>query len=94
MAAIDGIQTKLHPGQPYEGNRLAASPAQLAELPHTPATLDEALRALEEDQDFLLRDDVFTPDVIQTWIDDKRRSEIQPLRLRPHPFEFSMYFDC
>ncbi|QDU30355.1 Glutamine synthetase [Anatilimnocola aggregata] len=93
LAAIDGIQTKLHPGQPYEGDRRYASPAELAELPHVPATLDEALRALEEDQEFLLRDDVFTPDVIQTWIDEKRRSEIQPLRLRPHPFEFCLYFD-
>lgn len=94
MAAIDGIQLKLHPGQPFEENRLAASPHDLRELPQTPATLDEALRALEEDKEFLLRDDVFSEDVIETWIDEKRRREIQPLRLRPHPFEFSMYFDC
>lgn len=94
LAAIDGIQTKLHPGQAFEENRLSLSPEELRDLPHTPATLDEALRALEEDKEFLLRDDVFTADVIETWIDEKRRREIQPLRLRPHPFEFSMYFDC
>ncbi len=94
LAAIDGIQLKLHPGPPFEGDRLAASREQQADLPQAPATLDDALRALEEDQDFLLRDDVFTPDVIQTWIAEKRSREIQPLRLRPHPFEFSQYFDC
>jgi glutamine synthetase len=93
LAAIDGIQLKLHPGQPLEEQRSGARPSS-AELPLAPPTLDEALRALEEDQEFLLRDDVFTPDVLQTWIAEKRQSEILPLRLRPHPLEFTQYFDC
>jgi glutamine synthetase len=92
LAAIDGIQLKLHPGQAFEGNRLTAPLEDLARFPAAPATLDEALRALEEDQEFLLRDDVFTPDVLTTWIAEKRRREIQPLRLRPHPYEFDLYF--
>jgi glutamine synthetase len=91
LAAIDGIQLKLHPGQPLEDQRTTSRAA--AETP-IPATLDDALSALEDDQEFLLRDDVFTPEVLQTWIEQKRRTEIQPLRLRPHPLEFSQYFDC
>ena len=90
LAAIDGIQLKLHPGQPLEEQRKARGSAE----PEIPATLDDALKALEDDQEFLLRDDVFTPEVLQTWIEQKRRTEIQPLRLRPHPLEFSQYFDC
>jgi glutamine synthetase len=93
LAAIDGIHLKLNPGQPFEGNRLTVPLDQLADFPSAPATLDEALRALEDDQEFLLRDDVFTPEVLATWIGEKRRREIQPLRLRPHPYEFGLYFD-
>jgi glutamine synthetase len=94
LAAIDGIQLKLHPGPPFEESRTKGSRGAGAELPPPPATLDEALRALENDHEFLLHDDVFTEDTIQTWIDRKRQTEIQPLRLRPHPFEFSQYFDA
>ncbi|WP_254512754.1 glutamine synthetase beta-grasp domain-containing protein [Anatilimnocola floriformis] len=90
LAAIDGIQLKLHPGQPLEEQRNGSRSSEQA----IPATLDDALSALEDDQEFLLRDDVFTPEVLQTWIEQKRRTEIQPLRLRPHPLEFSQYFDC
>lgn len=94
MAAIDGIQLKLHPGQPIEKNLHSLSEVELAEVPRTPATLDDALRALEADCDFLLRDDVFTSDVLETWIHHKRQREIEPLRRRPHPHEFSLYFDA
>ena len=92
LAAIDGIQLKLNPGPPLEEGRTKAH-GGAAELPPVPPTLDEALRALEEDHEFLLHDDVFTKDTIQAWVDRKRQTEIQPLRLRPHPFEFSQYFD-
>jgi glutamine synthetase len=94
MAAIDGIQLKLSPGQPVDHDIYHLSPAELAELPKTPATLDEALVALERDHEFLLRDDVFTPDVIETWINHKRQNELAPLALRPHPYEFCLYFDA
>jgi glutamine synthetase len=91
MAAIDGIQLKLSPGQPVDRN---LSGAALAEIPTAPATLDEALIALERDCDFLLKGDVFTPDVIQAWTEHKRKHEVAALRLRPHPYEFCMYFDA
>jgi glutamine synthetase len=94
MAAIDGIQVKTNPGQPVDHDIYHLAPEELAELPKTPATLDEALTALENDCDFLLKDDVFTPDVIQTWIAHKRQQELAPLQLRPHPFVFCMYFDA
>jgi glutamine synthetase len=93
LAAMDGIQLKTHPGQPLEENRSTSAAEKSSPPPTAPATLEDALRALEEDQDFLLRDDVFTPQVLETWINEKRRKEIQPLRLRPHPTEFGMYFD-
>lgn len=94
MAAIDGIQLKLSPGQAIDKDIYQLSPEELAEIPKTPATLDEALAALERDSDFLLRDDVFTPDVIDTWISHKREHEVAALRLRPHPYEFCLYFDA
>jgi len=94
MAAIDGIQRKLSPGQPIDKDLYHLSPEELAEIRKTPATLDEALTALQEDSEFLLKDDVFTPDVIETWIDWKRENEIDAVRLRPHPAEFSLYYDC
>ena len=94
MAAIDGIQLKLSPGQPIDHDIYHLSPAELTELPKTPGTLNEALAALERDHEFLLRDDVFTPDVIETWISHKRASELAPLQLRPHPYEFCLYFDA
>jgi glutamine synthetase len=94
MAAIDGIQVKTNPGQPVDHDIYHLAPEELSELPKTPATLDEALTALENDCDFLLKDDDFTPDVIQTWIAHQRQQELAPLQLRPHPFEFCMYFDA
>lgn len=93
LAAIDGIQLKLHPGPPASEEK-STTPRNGSDFPQIPPTLDEALRALEEDHEFLLHDDVFTEDVLRTWIDHKRQTEVQPLRLRPHPFEFCQYFDC
>jgi glutamine synthetase len=94
MAAIDGIQVKHSPGQPIDKDLYSLAPEELAEIRKTPATLDEALTALERDCDFLLKGDVFTSDVIETWIDHKRGQEVDAIRLRPHPYEFCLYFDA
>ena len=93
MAAIDGIQQKLDPGQPLDVNLYDLNPEQAAEIAQTPGSLDEALAALKDDHEFLLSGDVFTEDVIKTWIDYKFENEVEPLRLRPHPFEFVLYYD-
>jgi len=93
MAALDGIQTKASPGDPLDKDIYDLQPEELADVPATPRSLDESLEALRADHDFLLRGDVFTPDVIDTWIWYKRTHEIEALRLRPHPYEFSLYYD-
>ncbi len=93
MAAIDGIQNKISPGEPLDKDIYDLSPEEAAEVPTTPASLDEALTALQQDHEFLLRGDVFTDDVISKWIDYKMENEVDALRLRPHPFEFCMYYD-
>ena len=92
LAAIDGIQNKISPGDPVEQNLYAMSDEE-AEVPTTPASLEAALRALEADHDFLMRGDVFTEDVIDTWVKYKREHEVNAIRVRPHPYEFCIYFD-
>jgi len=94
LAAIDGIQNKLHPGEPLDRDIYDMPPELLANVPKAPGSLEEALDALDRDQDFLLRGDVFTEDVLATWIDFKRTREIAPMRLRPHPYEFCLYYDA
>ncbi len=94
LAAIDGIQNKINPGPPLDRDIYDLPPEELAKVPKAPGSLDEALAALERDHDFLLRGDVFTDDVIATWIRFKREKEIQPMRLRPHPYEFCLYYDA
>lgn len=93
MAGLDGIQNRIDPGEPLEKDIYDLSPEELKNVPTLPGSLDEALKALEGDRDFLLKGDVFTPQLIERWITYKREKEIQPLRMRPHPFEFGMYFD-
>ena len=93
MAALDGIEQRIHPGEPLDRNIYEMSPADLESVPSTPANLTEALDALEADHAFLTRGDVFTDDVITTWINYKRQNEIIPLMLRPHPYEFFLYYD-
>ncbi|MEE2986309.1 MAG: type I glutamate--ammonia ligase [Nitrospinota bacterium] len=93
MAGLDGIENKLDPGEPLDKDIYALGPEELANIPTLPGSLDEALQALEEDHDFLLKGDVFTQDVIDRWIDYKRENDINELRLRPHPYEFFMYYD-
>ena len=93
MAALDGIQTKARPGDPLDKDIYDLQPEELADVPAVPKTLDESLEALQADQEFLLRGDVFTPDVIDTWIWYKRAHEVEALRGRPHPYEFTLYYD-
>ena len=93
MAVIDGIQNKIHPGDPLDKDIYDLAPEELAEVPKTPGSLDQALDALERNHDFLLRGDVFTGDVVETWIKYKREKEVDAMRLRPHPYEFCLYYD-
>lgn len=93
MAMLDGIENEIDPGAPLDRNIYEMRPDELAHIPSTPASLDEALKSLEEDHAFLTRGDVFTDDLIRTWIDYKRENEVEPLRLRPHPYEFHLYYD-
>ncbi|MFM8633333.1 MAG: type I glutamate--ammonia ligase [Planctomycetia bacterium] len=94
LAAIDGIQNKLSPGEPLDRDIYDMPPEELANVPRTPGSLEQSLDALERDHDFLLRGDVFTDDVIATWLSFKREREVEPMRLRPHPYEFCLYFDA
>lgn len=93
MAVIDGIEHKIDPGDPLDKNIYDLPPEELAEIDSAPGSLDEALASLESDTDFLLKGDVFTRDAIDMWIDYKFHSEVNPVRLRPHPHEFFLYFD-
>ena len=94
MAGLDGIQTRIDPGLPVDVDLFELSAAELALIDHVPGSLDEALDALEADHDFLLKGGVFTEDVIETWVRFKRTEEVEAIRLRPHPFEFALYFDA
>jgi glutamine synthetase len=93
MAGLDGIENRLDPGEPLDKDIYALSPAELSKVPSVPGSLDGALNALESDHEFLTKGDVFTQDVIETWLEYKRGREIDPVRLRPHPYEFKLYFD-
>ena len=93
MAGLDGIQNKIDPGDPLDKDIYALSPEELKDVPHVPGSLDEALDALRRDHEFLLRGDVFSADVIDTWLDYKTTKEIDAVRLRPHPMEFALYYD-
>jgi len=93
MAGLDGILNKIHPGEPLDKDLYDLPKEELAKVPKTPADLAAALDALEADHDYLLKGDVFTSDVIETWISYKRKNEVDALRLRPHPHEFALYFD-
>jgi glutamine synthetase len=93
MAGLDGIQNKIDPGEPLDKNIYELPPSELKKVPFMPSSLTEACDALEKDHKFLLQGDVFTEDVIETWLDMKRKEQDQ-IRLRPHPWEFHMYYDC
>jgi len=93
MAGIDGIVNKINPGEPLDKDIYDLPPEELAMVPKTPGSLRDALMALEADHDFLLKNDVFTQDVIETWINYKMEKEVKALDLRPHPWEFVLYYD-
>ena len=93
MAGLDGIERQLDPGEPLDKDIYNLPPEELAQVPSAPRNLEEALHNLAEDHQYLLRGEVFTEDVIETWIDYKLTNEVQPAQLRPTPLEFSMYFD-
>jgi glutamine synthetase len=94
MAGLDGIHRRINPGDPIDKNLYDLPPEEMARVPKAPGTLDEALDALQGDHQFLLEGNVFTPDVIDTYLSYKRSREIDEIRLRPHPYEFFLYYDC
>ncbi|UCG06875.1 MAG: type I glutamate--ammonia ligase [Desulfobacterales bacterium] len=93
MAVLDGIQNKIDPGDPLDKNIYNLPPEELAEIPSAPGSLEDALASLKEDQEFLLKGDVFTQDAIDMWIEYKTKNEVNDVKLRPHPHEFFLYFD-
>lgn len=93
MAGIDGIQNKINPGEPMDKDIYGLPPAELAKVPSAPATLDIALQNLRENSEFLTRGEVFSSDLVETWIDYKYEREVIPLQQRPSPYEFYLYFD-
>jgi glutamine synthetase len=94
MAGLDGIEKKLNPGEPLDKDIYSLTPEELANVPSMPGSLEDALSNLKKDHEFLLKGDVFTEDVIETWIDYKMTNEVSQSRLRPHPFEFNLYYDA
>jgi glutamine synthetase len=93
MAGIDGIKNRIEPADPIDKDLYELPPEEHAQIEQLPDSLPKALEALEADHDYLTEGDVFTRDLIETWIDYKRTNEIDPLRLRPHPHEFELYYD-
>ena len=93
MAALDGIENKIDPGKPLDRDIYEMTREELAKTPKTPGSLEEAIAALEKDHEFLTRGGVFTEDLIEAWITWKKEKEIDPMRLRPHPYEFHLYYD-
>jgi glutamine synthetase len=93
MAGLDGIENRIDPGDPLDKDIYGLSPEELKDVPKMPGSLEEALDELKRDHEFLLKSDVFTEDVIETWIEHKIEKELNPVRLRPTPTEFALYFD-
>ncbi|MSP23707.1 MAG: type I glutamate--ammonia ligase [Myxococcales bacterium] len=93
MAGLDGVQNRIDPGDPLDKDIYALSPEELRRVPNVPNSLEEALDALERDHEFLLKGDVFSRDILETWLDYKREHELDAIRSRPVPYEFFLYFD-
>jgi len=93
MAGVDGIRNKIEPPEPVDKDLYELPPDEALAIPQVPGSLDKVLDTLEADHEYLLDGGVFTPDLIETWIDYKRSNELDPIRLRPHPHEFELYFD-
>jgi glutamine synthetase len=93
LAGLDGVQNRIDPGDPLDKDIYDLPPEELANVPSTPDSLQGALKALQNDHEYLLKGNVFTEDVIETWIKYKTDKEIKPMALQPHPFEFGLYYD-
>jgi glutamine synthetase len=93
LAGLDGIQNRIDPGDALDKDIYDLPPEELANVPSTPGSLNEALKALQDDHEYLLKGNAFTEDVIETWITYKTDKEIKPMALQPHPYEFSLYYD-
>jgi glutamine synthetase len=93
MAGLDGIENKIDPGEALDKDLYDLPPEELVQVPQIVGSLEEALDSLEADHEFLKKGDVFTEDALETWIEYKRTREVDALRLRPHPYEFFMYYD-
>ncbi len=94
MAGLDGIKNRIEPADPVDKDLYELPPEEHASIAQVPGSLSEVLDALEEDHEYLTEGDVFTPDLVETWVEYKRTKEIDPIRFRPHPHEFEMYYDC
>lgn len=94
MAGLDGILNRIDPGDPLDKDIYDMEPEELVNVPSTPGSLGEALEHLKNDHEYLLKGDVFTEDVIETWIKYKIDKEVKPMALQPHPYEFGLYYDC
>ncbi len=94
MAGLDGVINKIDPGEPLDTDLYELSPEEAAGVKQVPGSLEEVLDALENDHDFLMQGDVFTQDLLETWLDYKRTAELDEVRLRPHPHEFYLYYDA
>jgi glutamine synthetase len=93
MAGLDGVEKKIDPGQPLDKNIYSLSPEELKDIPSVPGSLEEAINNLKKDHAFLKKGDVFTQDAIDMWIEYKTDAEINPVKLRPVPYEFALYYD-
>jgi glutamine synthetase len=93
MAGLDGIKNKIYPGEPLDKDIFDLPPDEARNIRSVPASLDEAMKCLQEDHDFLLHGGVFDKDILETWIDYKLTREFDAIRLRPHPYEFMLYYD-
>ena len=94
MAGLDGIQNRIDPGEPMDKDLYALPPEEAKLIKQVPGSLGDVLDALEADHEFLLKGDVFTPDLLEAYIAYKRQIELDPVRMRPHPYEFTLYYDC
>jgi glutamine synthetase len=94
MAGLDGIQSRIDPGEPMDKDLYSLPPEEAKLVKQVPGSLGDVLDALEADHEFLLKGDVFTSDLLEAYIAYKRQVELDPVRLRPHPYEFTLYYDC
>jgi glutamine synthetase len=93
MAGLDGVQNKIDPGEPLDKDLYELPAEEAARVKQLPGSLDAVLDNLERDYEFLTKGDVFTRDLLETWIEYKRKNEVDAIRMRPHPWEFALYFD-